>query len=354
MAGSKQVYRFVMVAIKKQLWQALVTILVTFLAFWWLHYAHSAQWFLPPASWPALLVSLLYGALLAYLLEKLNRRLNKSLRWQTAFTARFFVGFAFGLVLSIGLAWLCWFVLHHFWPLLFGNLQADLRWKTIIILAVVLFFHQIAYILHYAYRQYAIEQLQGLQRKTQTKSLRYDLLKAQLSPHYLFNNLNTIGALLATNANQAEAFIRQLVKTYQYILQQRHQDSVKLRDELAFVEAYCYLLQIRFGDGIYLRNRIPETLLDAELPPLSLQLLIENAVKHNTPSLGETLEIALDPGKGYSLVIQNNRLSGDLAESFHIGLSHLQEQYRLLGGQKIAIQAGDPFVVRIPLFRPQT
>lgn len=343
-----------MVAVKRQLWQALATVTVTCLAFWWLHFAHSAQWILPPASWPALAVSLLYGAFLVFLLQSLNKRLNQSLRWQAAFAARFFVGFALGLLLAIGLAWLCWYLVHHFWPLLFGDLQNDLRWKTIIILAVVLFFHQLAYILHYAYQQYAIEQLQGIQRKTQAKALRYDLLKAQLSPHYLFNNLNTIGALLATNANQAEAFIRQLVKTYQYILQQRHQDSVKLRDELAFVEAYCFLLQIRFGEGIYLRNRIPETLLDAELPPLSLQLLIENAVKHNTPSAGETLEIALDPGKGFSLVVQNNRLSGDETESFHIGLSHLQEQYRLLSGQKIDIQTGDPFVVRIPLFRPHS
>lgn len=171
-------------------------------------------------------------------------------------------------------------------PVLFQPvaMNDDLINKAVILLAIVLFFHQLVYAIRYSYSQYAVEQLAAVQRKSAATAWRYKTLRAQLSPHYLFNNLNTITALIQRDADQAEAYIRQLATTYQYLLQQRQHDKVKLGEELAFLKAYFYQLQIRFGTQIRLHCDLPNHLMHAQLPPMSLQLLVENAVKHNTPA----------------------------------------------------------------------
>lgn len=326
------------------------------LCFFLLQYAETESWRLEVRHWPVFILCALFGLFASVWLSYLNRKIDRWLNWQNVFAARFIIGFLVGLGSTALFAYLLWWMSSFSLPALFflADNDQDVLNKSGILLAMVLFFHQMAYAIRFAYSQYAVEQLAAVQRKSAATAWRYKTLRAQLSPHYLFNNLNTITALIQRDADQAEAFIRQLARTYQYLLQQRHHDKVKLADELAFLKAYFYQLQIRFGEQIRLHIDVPEAILTAELPPLSLQLLVENAVKHNPPGQEHFLDIRISVTKNGQLEISNNRLPGAINDSFHIGLQHLKAQYVRLGKNEPVILAGDPFVVRLPLFDPST
>jgi len=324
------------------------------LCFFLLQYAETESWQLEVRHWPVFILCLLFGPFASWWLSFLNRKIDLWLNWQAAFAARFVIGFFAGFASTGLFAYLIWRLCALSLPALFYLTASDndLLQKTGILLAMVLFFHQIAYAIRYAYSQYAVEQLAAVQRKSAATAWRYKTLRAQLSPHYLFNNLNTISALIQRDAEQSEAYIRQLASTYQYLLQQRHHDKVKLAEELDFLRAYFFQLQIRFGEQIRLHIDLPEAILTAELPPLSLQLLVENAVKHNTPGKAHFLDIRITATKNGQLEISNNRLPGAVNDSFHIGLQHLRAQYVRLGKKEPEVITGDPFVVRLPLFDP--
>jgi len=324
--------------------------------FFLLQYGETQSWRFEVIRWPALTLVLVFSLFGSWWLNVLNHRINGWLNWQSAFAARFILGFFAGLFSTAFFAWGLWWTSSALLPVLFPPIDwaDDLINKTGILLAIVLFFHQLIYTIRYSYSQYAVEQLAAVQRKSAATAWRYKTLRAQLSPHYLFNNLNTITALIQRDADQAEAYIRQLASTYQYLLQQREHDKVKLGEELTFLKAYFYQLQIRFGAQIRLHCELPEQLMQAQLPPMSLQLLVENAVKHNTPGTDQFLDIHIGPGKGWQLEISNNRLPGAVNDSFHIGLQHLRAQYVRLGKNEPEIIAGDKFVVRLPLFEPKS
>ncbi len=324
------------------------------LCFFLLQYAETESWRLQVSHWPVFVLCLLFGLFASWWLSFLNHKVDHWLNWQKVFAVRFIVGFVGGLGTSVLFAYLLWQLSAISLPALFylSENDQDVLYKAGILLAMVVFFQQITYAIRYAYSQYAVEQLATIQRKSAATAWRYKTLKAQLSPHYLFNNLNTITALIQRDSQQAEAYIRQLALSYQYLLQQRHHDKVKLKDELAFLTAYFYQLQIRFGEQIRLHLAIAEPFMDFELPPMSLQLLVENAVKHNTPGQSNFLDIRIHITKQGELEVSNNRLPGAVNDSFHIGLQHLKAQYVRLGKKEPIIIAADPFVVRLPLFDP--
>ena len=190
-------------------------------------------------------------------------------------------------------------------------------------------------------------------RKTRRKQLelQFELLKSQLSPHFLFNNLNTISSILHKEPQTVEPFIRKFAHTYQYILYTHHQALVSLEEELAFVNAYFFLIKSRFEDGIALSVDIPETSLTSHLPPLAVQLLVENAIKHNVISKEDPLKISISHQHQHLLIKNNITRKPSFETSFQIGLDNIRKRYAQLGRKKIKITQ-DPayFEVKIPLF----
>lgn len=138
-----------------------------------------------------------------------------------------------------------------------------------------------------------------------TETAKFESLKNQLDPHFLFNSLNVLTSLIGENPNQAEKFTTKLSKVYRYVLEQRNKDLIPLSEELQFAKTYMELLGMRFEDAV--KFNIPDTVSDEELKivPLSLQLLLENAVKHNVVSTLRPLEITIYEEDDY-LIIQNN------------------------------------------------
>ena len=177
------------------------------------------------------------------------------------------------------------------------------------------------------------------------------LLRSQVNPHFLFNSLSILSSLVRVNADLSEQFIEQLSRSYRYILEQKEQSLVTLRTELEFIQAYSFLLKIRFEKKYDLNIELPEEILDTcKIAPLTLQLLIENAVKHNRMSVKEPLVVTVSVENKTLLVKNRLQLRATAPVSTGVGLQNIINRYALLTKCRVwAGEAGDEFVVKVPL-----
>lgn len=215
-------------------------------------------------------------------------------------------------------------------------------WAT---LSVVITFHIIYY-----YNKYQKTKVKESQIVAKNQTAKFESLKNQLDPHFLFNSLNVLTSLIGENPVQAEKFTTKLSKVYRYVLEQKDKDLTSLEEELRFAKSYMQLLQMRFEDAI--QYNIPESASDPELKivPLSLQLLLENAVKHNVITSRQPLKIDIYEDGGY-LVIENNiNPKASLEKSTKVGLRNIQQRYELVSSNKVSIEhVNKVFRVRLPL-----
>jgi LytS/YehU family sensor histidine kinase len=238
---------------------------------------------------------------------------------------------------------------HIFWQGLTFE-DADLIWKVIILLLIFIFIYNVIYALLYSYQHYAVAQIENLQNERKQLELQFQALKGQLSPHYLFNSLNTISSLLYKDVQSAEQFIRRLVQTYQYILATQNKKYVLLGDELDFVRSYYYLLRIRFEQQLTLEINLPSNMLKSKIPPLTIQILVENAVKHNMVTNDKSLFIYITGHDSTYIKVVNTKtavLSGH--ESFKVGLENIRKRYAYITDKKIIISDDDKFSVSLPV-----
>ncbi|UYZ59506.1 sensor histidine kinase [Hymenobacter latericus] len=181
-----------------------------------------------------------------------------------------------------------------------------------------------------------------------------ETLRQQLDPHFMFNALNALTSLVEEEPKLAVRFIRQLSQVYRYVLDARGRDVVPLRDELAFAQSYLFLQRIRYGEALQAELPDPESVsAHAVVPPLSLQLLIENALKHNVATAGQPLHLRIElDGAGQHLRVVNNLRPRRLApgESMGIGLPNLQGRYRHLTKKQVQVQrTATEFAVTLPV-----
>lgn len=183
-----------------------------------------------------------------------------------------------------------------------------------------------------------------------TASAKFDALKNQLDPHFLFNSLNVLTGLIEENPEAATRFTTSLSKVYRYVLEQKSKELVSLEEELEFAKLYMSLLEVRFEDSLVFS--VPQQLRNpqARVVPLSLQLLLENAVKHNQVTPGKKLCITLVEGEGYLEISNNIQTKQTLRESIGVGLQNIRARYSLLTKQPVLIKEdGKVFKVSIPL-----
>ncbi|MEX1241496.1 MAG: histidine kinase [Cyclobacteriaceae bacterium] len=299
--------------------------------------------------------SVLIGISIGLSLYSFNKLLDRWIPWRNYFSSRFVAGFAanmliaLALVMPVSTAIIKFSNVPVFWKGLVLK-DADIVWKIMILFAVFLFIYNVIYALLYAYQHYAIAQLEQLQRERKQLELQFEALKSQISPHYLFNSLNTISSLLLKDLQSAEQFIRRLAQTYQYILATQNRKYVLLREELDFVQSYFYLLRIRFQQQLNVEVNVPLNIMDTRIPPLTLQMLVENAVKHNTFAGGEKVFIYITAQDNTYLKVINTK-TGSLAEpdSFKVGLENIRRRYRYFTDKEIVIQNDEKFMVSLPV-----
>ena len=184
--------------------------------------------------------------------------------------------------------------------------------------------------------------------------IQLDLLKLQIQPHFLFNTLNTLIGLVEENEpKKVIRYTEQIASVYRYLLLANDQPMVSLREEIKFVEAYLYLLKMRYPEGLFVEMDIEEAGYDFKIPPLSLQLLIENAVKHNIITRAKPLQIGvLFDRKQLSVCVTNNLQRRTDQSGTGKGLKHLQRKLELLGAPPLKIsETNDAFVVKVPVLQ---
>ncbi|MBC7920358.1 MAG: histidine kinase [Ferruginibacter sp.] len=177
------------------------------------------------------------------------------------------------------------------------------------------------------------------------------VLKSQVDPHFLFNSLNTLAALIDDDNQSAQKYLEQLADVYRYVLVNKDKTTVSLREELAFVDAYLYLNKTRFRENLRVETQISEPHQRRLVAPLSLQMLVENAIKHNIISKDRPLTIRIFGEAGDWITVENNvQGKSVLEQSTRVGLQNIINRYRHLTSQPVEVQHGDAlFTVRIPL-----
>lgn len=177
----------------------------------------------------------------------------------------------------------------------------------------------------------------------------FELLKRQVDPHFLFNCFNTLSSLITEDIQRAHYFLKELRSVYHYLLSNKQEDFVPLEKELHFIQSYFALLQTRFGDAIELSIAVKDCHLDQYIPSLSLQLLVENAVKHNIVSKSKKLYITITSSTDEGLIITNN-LQPKLikGKSFGIGMETIRAKYSLCKQQFRVEESSGKYTVVLP------
>ena len=188
---------------------------------------------------------------------------------------------------------------------------------------------------------------ESLQRKA--IELQLETLKNQVNPHFLFNSLNTLTSLVHKDADKAVQFIIQLSDIYRYALENKNKPTVPWPVEKKFVENYLSMQQIRFSSNIVVSMDTPAD-EKFEVVPLSVQMLVENAIKHNIITADDPLEIAIYLENNFLVVRNKLQLKSSVEYSENIGLANIKQQYEILAGQKADVsREGGFFTVKLPL-----
>ncbi|MEM9679268.1 MAG: histidine kinase, partial [Bacteroidota bacterium] len=219
----------------------------------------------------------------------------------------------------------------------------------IITLFVSLFFHTAHY-----YKELQKSKVKEQKVIAGTASAKFDALKNQLDPHFLFNSLNVLTSLIEENTDSAQKFTTSLSKVYRYVLEQKNKDLVTVDEELNFARTYMSLLKMRFEDSIIFE--IPDQAANPEskVVPLSLQLLLENAVKHNMVTSSKPLHIKIYEDNNHLVVMNNLQPKQIVKKSSGVGLSNIKQRYSLLTDKRVIInQRAKDFAVAIPMLTKQ-
>ena len=182
--------------------------------------------------------------------------------------------------------------------------------------------------------------------------IKYEALKSQINPHFLFNSLNVLSSLIYQDTAKSDEFIKKFSEVFRYVLELNQEKLVKVKRELKFLDSYFFLQKIRYGDNLKLHKKIDAEVLNMEIPPLTLQLVVENAIKHNVISNEQQLNISIE-NNGSSLIVSNNcQYRGNLNGSTGIGQKNLIEKYSLIGERTPEFYVKDDrYISQLPLIK---
>lgn len=203
------------------------------------------------------------------------------------------------------------------------------------------------------FRNWRKSLLEVEQLKQEKMKSDYRALQNQLNPHFLFNNFNMLVSEIRRDPENAVRITEKLSDVYRYVLESKNHDTVSLRAELEFANSIIFLHRVRFEDHLAVENRIGEGALDLRMPALTLQILIENALKHNVVSASQPLKIVMSTegdAEGASLEISNTIQLRKSTYSTGLGLNNIKMRYSFLTDREVIIEAGsDMFTVKVPL-----
>lgn len=279
----------------------------------------------------------------------INRILNDYVPWEVSPFRRFFVqgitNIVYFLFINNGLR-------IAFFIVFFPN-KAIMLWEQVVINVVVIALLIIVELVDLGifllnHWRKSLTELEHFKRE----SIEFQLatLKSQVNPHFLFNSLNTLSSLIFQSQDQAAQFVQRLSKVYRYVLENQEREVVSLAEEIRFLEDYISLLTIRFGGSLVFDVDLPRKFRTRFIAPMTIQMLVENAIKHNIKSRRKPLYVSIRI-EGNKVEVRNNlQLKQRIGFSSGIGLKNIQSRYAFLTDEKVEILHNEQqFSVRLPL-----
>lgn len=298
-------------------------------------------------------ISLMYTVIMGAGNGVINHYLNKKYSWTENTNQRTWLGILSAIIVNVVLVYLCNYInfiiiqgepSENFW-----NGSMNFRNWFFINLAFL-----ITAILHArgfmeAWKNTAKKEIVEQKIIAKSANAQFESLKNQLDPHFLFNSLNVLDALIEENPTQAQKFTNDMSKIYRYVLDQKDKELVSIQEEIDFAKTYAELLKTRFEDSVIFEFDITENSLQHYVVPLSLQLLLENAIKHNYATSKKPLKISINSNDDF-LIVKNNLQQREMVKDREgIGLSNIVQRYALLTNRNLFIEKSEEiFVVKIP------
>jgi two-component system LytT family sensor kinase len=308
------------------------------------------------------LISFMYSFVLGAGNGLINDILNKKFPWSEATTKRAIISIVTILIANIVLVYFCNYMNFVVFQKAatteeyFSGKYNFINWFTInVALLISAFLHAKGFMeeLKKSSKKEVVEQ----KLIAKSANAQFESLKNQLDPHFLFNSLNVLSSLIDENPVQAQKFTASMSKIYRYVLEQKDKELVTIEDEIEFAKTYCGLLKTRFEDSVNFIFDIKEEDLRKFVVPLSLQLLLENCIKHNLATSSKPLLIGIFT-EGDTLCIENNlQIREQIKESAGIGLANIVQRYSLLTKKNVFIEKSeDYFKVKLPVLseKPNT
>lgn len=311
------------------------------------------DYFQLPIRWHDAYISILLITLLTWEWSRINHPLfEKWFEGEKNTIRRLIFFFLSGLLGSLIFTAMIVVLFEH-WVLhipvsLDNPLKLTLTYASLINLLFHLLNAVVYFMQKYKTKQLEAEELLRMNTQAQLQSIR-----SQINPHFLFNNLNVLSSLVLKDKEEANTFIEAFSKVYHYILRNQDKELIELHNELEFLKPYMYLLQKRFPGTVELKTEIDERWNNTYVVPVALQMLVENAIKHNVLSTNRPLEIKIKANGTDELEVTNNLYPKINKEpSSSIGLKNINQRYELITGKKIKITSDEKeFSVSLPLIQ---
>lgn len=303
-------------------------------------------WSFEQIPWITLSYSAVAWLLLFYGNGFIHDYLDNHFSWLHQMTIRLVLGF----VAMIGYTILAMYAMAYFFllvlekPLVYPSQISGNLWPTLLITSLITAV-MLGRSFLFSWRESAINEEKLKRENIQS---RFESLKNQLNPHFLFNSLNVLAELVYLDQDKSVQFIQELSGIYRYVLDKREKEVVLVAEELAFLDKYFFLQKIRFQEALQVDIQVSS--VESFIPPMALQLLVENAIKHNIVSEEQPLQIRILERENY-LEVSNNIQPKKLMEpSSGVGLPNIKERYSFLSKQEVeVVQNSDFFTVRLPL-----
>ncbi|TRX37016.1 histidine kinase [Flavobacterium sp. ZT3R18] len=306
----------------------------------------------------ALVSSLIYSFGIGFGISFINSVLDKKWDWLEQTNLRVYFGIITTVLYTVPVV----LGINYLIFVVFGKMDASkffgagMLWThlfyIILTLGVSVFMHARSFMLNW--KQASKTEVTQQRIIAGTANAKFETLKNQIDPHFLFNSLNVLSSLIEENPENAQRFTTSLSKIYRYVLEQKDKELVSVAEELSFAKTYMNLLKMRFENSLF--YELPETAInpEAKVVPLSLQLLLENTVKHNVVSEQRPLHIRIFIEGDY-LVIQNDYQKKEVLQSRQgVGLQNIVDRYSIITNRKVLIEQNEQtFTVKIPILTKQ-
>jgi two-component system, LytTR family, sensor kinase len=294
-------------------------------------------------------VSIIMIATFWELLRLVHTKLNKYYPFERNLPGRIVLQLGIGAVIGLTIRFVLYLYGEQYIPFRLDSLFVAATWALYVMIPVGV---NLGFFTVYFIDRWKDSLIKAERLEKEKSQVQFDNLKNQLNPHFLFNALTSLNSLIFENQQLASEFLQQLSKVYRYVLQNKNKNFVLLQTELDFIEHYVQLLETRFRGGLKINFKISDDAKEQAIVPVTLQILIENAIKHNVVDKDKRLTIDVLTVGDYLVVTNNLQIKKNVEGSNKQGLENLRSLYKFLTDKPLLIEpTHDRFYVKVPLIQ---